>query len=224
MHLEPLSPERKRELLFAELDMPIPDKKLWAQKILAFPKEHWFLDPDRNTWVLPLKNQTGGYGYNNNLNGIAKKDHYVWTPAAFPELVGYCERYIFPWTGSLCRLAILRTPAGTANKIHIDCSPSAMGTIQHKFRMVIQGRTDTLFFLTHRGVVRAPATDKAFLIDGSWVHGMENDDNEDKLTLCLGSPFVEGERYPPLAKFVSKQGLEQPADLTTYFEEKYRNG
>ncbi len=221
MNLFFMENERKHELLFASLALPIPKKQEWMEKVSVWSDKYWFDDPYRSNQVLPLRNQTGEFGFKKNENHPNKGLVYQWTPAAFPEVILYFEEHVFPWTTSQCRVAILRTRAHAKNEIHIDCAPEKMGTIQHKFRLVLQGRSDTLFFVTASGIVRAPRVESPFLIDGSWPHSMINNDDVDKYTLVLGAPWTSSTSYPKIDRFISKSGLAMDSEYKQYFDPKY---
>ena len=108
------------------------------------------------------------------------------------------------------------------NPVHIDCSPKMFNVTQHKFRIVIQGCSDTLYFKTRKGKIWAPLTNKPFIIDGSWPHGMINNSKHPKYTLCFGSPWSYSDSYPGLNPllFVNKNDL--PGSYYKYFNPKYK--
>jgi hypothetical protein len=220
MQLFPMDAETKKNLLFAELRLPIPDKAAWVAKCKEFDESLWFYDHDRDTRVLPLRNRTAQFGYEKNEN-FAADASFRWTPAALPDLVRYFQDHIFPWVGTECRVAILKTAAGARNHEHIDCSPADMDDIQHKFRLVLQGRTDSLYFITDAGTFRAPETELPFLIDGRWPHGMYNAEAEEKYTLVLGAPWTQSALYPELGEFISRAGKNPPPRLRPFFNKRY---
>jgi hypothetical protein len=83
----------------------------------------------------------------------------------------------------------------------------------------LQGRVDTLYFKTQTGNVYVPEVSGAFLMDGSWVHGMENSTDSVKITLALGSPWEGFDEYGPEVKILMKrQDYLMPLDLTPYQE------
>ena len=76
----------------------------------------------------------------------------VFLPLDLPKLDIPYERihvktYIKPFMVNLPRAMIISTPPGGKNKIHIDCSRKKFDTLQLKFRIVLHGSTDTLYFL-----------------------------------------------------------------------------
>ena len=52
------------------------------------------------------------------------------------------------WAGDLGRIVVICTLFGEKNPTHIDCSRKnfANNCLEHKFRVVIRGQTDNLYF------------------------------------------------------------------------------
>ncbi|MDX9731496.1 MAG: hypothetical protein RBT63_06975, partial [Bdellovibrionales bacterium] len=175
------------DLLFASLKMPAPNRVLMRSEIERVDDQHWVWDPFRATSMLPIMTYDGGTDHAaiNRLPFavVSSERNFAWTPFAPQSIRAYLERYVFSWMGMRSRVMLLRTPPGVSNSEHIDCERELMGTRQHKFRMVIQGRTDTLYFITKTGPLYLPQTERPFLIDGSWPHGMTNSTVKPKVTL-----------------------------------------
>lgn len=211
------------DLLFASLKIEKPDRPTMRREIESVEAEHWVWDPFRSTSMLPVMTFDGAVDLKaiNTLEGVkSKNDGFVWTACAPASVRSYLENHVFPWMGMRSRVMILRTLPGARNNEHIDCEPELMGTRQHKFRMVIHGRTDTLYFITKAGSVHVPETDRPFLIDGSWPHGMENAFSEPKLTLCIGAPWTGCETYPELGDVILRSAHQKPEDLSGYFNSR----
>ena len=118
---------------------------------------------------------------------------------------------------------LLKTRPYKENKIHIDCSPDRFHTTQNKLRIVLQGLTDSLYFETKQGRVYAPQTEKPFLIDGAWPHGMINSSYLPKYTICLGSPWTQSNSYPALKPLMYKDTTKNlPINYEKYFDKKYK--
>jgi hypothetical protein len=121
-----------------------------------------------------------------------KPGNFAWTPYAlpYPSLREWAEDVLFPLFGR-SRIMIITTPAGATNPPHIDCSREKFETsLQHKFRYVLQGNIDDLYFMSNRGDVQTPAgPDKPFIMSGKWPHYMTNTSNDTKFTLALGAPW-----------------------------------
>jgi hypothetical protein len=143
--------------------------------------------------MIPLMTK-GGQGQKQGSANNRPGD-FDWTSYAPKVIVDWFEEHIFPWIGGRYRVMALITQPGVANHEHIDCDPDELNTLQHKFRIVLQGKTSTLYWLTDNGNVYAPDTEKAFIMDGGWPHGMTNTTDEIKVTLALGAPWVGNESY-----------------------------
>jgi hypothetical protein len=196
-------------ILFATIDsIPMIDKKQATQEILLLDDSLSFWDEYRYTKMFPLMTKNGGInrkGASNNQDG-----NFEWTPYAPKIIIDWFEDYVFSWLGSKTRVMALVTQPGVANNEHIDCSPNELNTQQHKFRIVLQGKTDTLYWVTSEGNIPAPDTDKAFIMDGGWPHGMINTTNEIKVTLALGAPWKGKDEYNDLTLLQNRNDYLMP--------------
>ena len=209
------------EMLFAELDIKTIDKERTIKWIDSLDEKYWFWNKYRSCDLLALMNQTGYFNEESSENTAAESS-YVWTDFVPDFIKEYFNKNIFTWTQMKSRILIIRTKAYKENNIHIDCSPSRFHTLQHKFRIVIQGATNGLYFQTKKGRVFAPYTQKPFIMDGSWPHGMINNSPVPKYTIALGAPWTGCDFYPgynPLL-FISRDQLpesyEQLFDFRKY--------
>lgn len=200
-------------VLFATIDsIPTLDKSLAAREILSLSQDVSYWDKYRHTRMFPLMTKNGGYsekGVKNNQTG-----DFIWTPFAPKVIVDWFEDYVFPWIGCKARVMTLVTQPGVSNYEHIDCNSNELNTLQHKFRMVLQGKTDTLYWLTDKGRVYAPDVDKPFIIDGGWPHGMINSTDEVKLTIALGAPWNGKEHYDDITILQDKNNFKMPEDVS----------
>ena len=112
----------------------------------------------------------------------------------------------------------LITQPNFSNYEHIDCDPHELNTRQHKFRIVLQGKTDTLYFITDKGSITAPDIEGAFIMDGGWPHGMVNSTNEIKVTLALGAPWTGNDSYDNINLLMDRSMHNMPVDLTNYWK------
>jgi hypothetical protein len=165
-----------------------------------------------------------------------KPGKFTYTPFAFPykSLREWCEDVLFPITGK-SRIMIITTPPGVQNPPHIDCSKEKfLNTLQHKFRYVLQGNIDDLYFMTNNEDVQCPSgPDKPFIMSGSWPHWMTNTTNEIKFTLALGAPWdgsEDDDQYVNLMQksftkyndyYLGKGNKVLPDDYESLFEENY---
>jgi hypothetical protein len=82
----------------------------------------------------------------------------------------------------------------------------------------LQGRTDTLYFITDKGNVAAPNIEGAFIMDGGWPHGMVNTTNQVKVTLALGAPWTGNDRYENINLLMDRSIHTMPKDLSAYWK------
>lgn len=131
-----------------------------------------------------------------------KPGKFTWTPFAFPyqTLREWFEDILFPLLGK-SRIVIITTPEGGANVPHIDCDEYHFhNSLQHKFRYVMQGNIDDLYFMTDHGDIQMPGgVDKPFVMSGSWPHYMTNTYKGTKFTLAYGAPW-DGSLEDPVYK------------------------
>jgi len=199
-------------LLFASVNLVALDQKEAANQILAIPDRYSFWDDYRHTKMIPLMSK-GGMIASNSLPG-----EFNWN-AHTPKLISdWFDNIVFPWMGMKSRVMALITQPGVANYEHIDCDPHELNTRQHKFRIILQGRTDTLYFITKDGNKYAPSVEGPFLMDGGWAHGMVNTTDEVKVTLAVGAPWTGNEQYDNIEILMNRNDYEMPEDLTPYWK------
>jgi hypothetical protein len=185
-----------KNILFASvLSIPILDKQKATNEILSLDKTFSFWDNYRYTQMFPLMTKSGTIGVDGTSN--EKNGVFNWTEIAeqTPTIVKWCDDFVFPWIGMRTRVMALVTQPGEANHEHFDCNANELDTLQHKFRIVLQGKTDTLYWLTNKGQVNAPNIEHAFIMNGGWPHGMVNTGNKPKVTIALGAPWCGKDDY-----------------------------
>jgi hypothetical protein len=205
------------DILFGTIDIPILDKQTAANSILAIDDSFSWWDSYRNTKMIPLMVKMGDYkklGINNHRKG----NEFGWTDYAPTIIIEWFEDVVFSWLQSRARIMALITQPHVSNHEHIDCAPNEVNTLQNKFRIVLQGSTDTLYFNTDRGAVRAPVVDGPFLMDGGWPHGMTNNSDEIKVTLALGSPWRGRDHYDNFNLLLNRNDYTMPVDLKKYWK------
>lgn len=200
------------DILFAKVNLPIFDKKEAATQLLTIPNRFSFWDNYRHTKMIPLMSK-GGMIASNSLPG-----EFNWNSYA-PKLISdWFDTVVFPWMGMKSRVMALITQPGAANYEHIDCDPHELNTQQHKFRIILQGRTDTLYFITNKGNIPVPSIDGPFIMDGGWPHGMVNNTNDIKVTLAVGAPWTGNNHYDNIELLVDRTNYQMPADLSAYWK------
>lgn len=203
-------------LMFASVKIPIIDKQQAAKEILAIDENCRFIDRYRNISMIPLmtkSGEAGRYGTDNKNNGELGWISYT------PKIISdWFDDIVFPWIGGKGRIMALLTYPGEQNNEHIDCDRNQLNTLQHKFRLVIQGKTSTLYFITDKGHVRPPDVDGAFIMDGGWPHGMTNTTDQIKITLALGAPWNGKDNYnDDLIHHLNRNDYLMPASVEQYW-------
>jgi len=207
-------------ILFAKVFFPSLDKEKSTFEIMKIDKNLWFWDTYRSTNMLSLMTKKPIVG----LGPIAIKNTYEgefqWLPYTPSIIVDWFETHIFPWMGTRTRIMALLTEKKNKNFEHIDCDEKSMNTKQHKFRIVLKGKTETLYFKTSLGDVYVPSVFEPFIMDGSWPHGMNNFDNDFKLTLAAGAPWTGNKFYNNIELMMKKTDYSFPPDYKLYFNGK----
>jgi len=204
-------------LMFASINLPVLDKVSATKEILALDHSLSFWDDYRFTQMFPLMTRTGEAGRTGTSNAV--QGEFKWVSYAPRIITDWFDTVIFPWIGTKSRIMALVTQPGVANLEHIDCNKNELNTRQHKFRIVLQGDTSTLYFITKEGNIRPPNIDSAFLMDGGWPHGMVNTASEPKVTLAFGAPWIGKEHYDDgdLVHHLFRNMHSMPDDLTRYW-------
>ena len=206
-------------ILFASVNLPILDKVKATQEILSIDDNLSFWDEYRNTRMIPLMTKLGSTGIEGTSN--YKTGEFMWVKHTPKTIINWFENVVFNWLGERSRIMALITKPNFSNNEHIDCNRNEINTRQHKFRIVLQGETSTLYFITKEGKVRPPNIDTAFLMDGGWPHGMNNFTNELKVTLALGAPWTGKDNYEnDLTYHLYRQDYSMPdrLDIEKYFK------
>lgn len=203
------------DLVFATLDIAPPPRE-FVEWVKSVDEKTWWWDSYRTCHMLNL--YTTGQGQKGTRMTELKWQSYV--PKSF---IDYMEQNLWPMIGGPTRCIIIRTlgpDGGNAN--HIDCSKEQFGTIQHKFRTVLEGYTGGLYFLDGDDRKFIPEVDNNvwYVMDGSWPHGQRNTKEGYKYTLCLGAPFDGYEdlsRYPIRDILITKGDITLPNDYDKLF-------
>ena len=211
-----------KKMLFAELDIPLIDKFNTISWLSEVPEKYWFFDDYRQCFLLSLMTRNNETNISDRIqpNVSTNMMEYTWAKFTPDFIKTYFEKNIFNWTKMKSRITIIKTVAGGYNPIHIDCLPEQFNTIQHKLRIVIQGASDTLYFEARKGKIWAPLTEKPFIIDGGWPHGMINNSNLCKYTICFGHPWTHSDQYPGLNPLISIDYKELPENYEKWFKMK----
>ena len=197
----------KADILFSEVNLPVPDVGPWVEFSEGMADEFWMFDEYRNCNLLPLHTENGLFrkGETGNTGRI---NEFKWTPFV-PEFIRtFHEEHLFPVLDPRPRIYIIRTNPGQKMNLHIDCNRESFGTVQLKLRLNLSGPTGDLFFATREGDLRPPEAEGFFVIDGSWPHGMKNNSENFRYTLALGSPWCgQGLKNSDFIRPLMKSGL-----------------
>lgn len=201
-----------KDILFAEVNLPSIDKVEATKQILAIPNRFSFWDDYRHTKMIPLMSK-GGMLASNSIPG-----EFSWNGHTPKIISDWFDNVVFPWMGMKSRVMALITQPNMANYEHIDCEPFELNTLQHKFRIVLQGKTDTLYFITKDGNIEAPNINGPFIMDGGWVHGMNNNTDGIKVTLAVGAPWIGNAKYDNIKVLMDRTNYQMPDDLLPYWK------
>lgn len=205
-------------LIFASLNLPALDCEELVKKLMQLPKEVWGYDSYRHTFIAPMLTYQGDVS-RNSIRTFKSNEKFSWTEFAPQVLKDYFENHIFHWMNSKPRVMILRTDSNSANREHIDCTKEVFGRPHYKFRYVLQGNVNDLYFITNNKRIYAPDTHKPFIMDGGWPHGMVNRSSQIKFTICAGAPWSGhgSDLYQGLEKVVVRE-QDLPQLSEDYFE------
>jgi hypothetical protein len=208
-----------KQILFASLKLPTIDKKKSVSAIELISEDHWIYNEYRGAWMLPIRTKRAVGNKIDLITSGSNDDNsaYSWTTFCPLEISDYFDKFIFSWIPTDVRVVILKTMPNDANLEHIDCLPDEEDGFQLKLRYVLQGSTDTLYYLTENENLFIPRTEDPFLIDGSWPHGMINTSHVIKYTICLGSPWNGSENYPQIDRVVLKAGYKKIKNFQKYY-------
>ena len=120
------------------------------------------------------------------------------------------ENVIFPFLGGEGNVTIIKTIPGQALNEHIDAAAKEYGTTQYKFRWVLSGKLDTLYFFDETETRHYIPPINAYVMNGAHPHGMDNNGDEVKYTLCVGSPWKPNETFLNNIKKLNANHLNLP--------------
>ena len=181
------------DLTFAAIDLGITDqdRQHMLEEVLAVDEKYWHYNEFRGCRMLPVYNAGGQLGGQapgkNNRTGVFQ---YTEPALNWTHTQKILEQLVFPWLQPLGRVTILRTPPGYGLNVHLDSTQEEIGTLQHKFRIVLNGNIDKLYFIdAQHNQVHVPDHYHTYVLDGSHPHALDPGD-EEKITLCIGAPWT----------------------------------
>lgn len=205
------------ELFNLQIDV---DKQAILSEIDNLPDTDWYFVKFHGGWICGLYNDRddgkGGWfprGFNPNL----------------PEdgaVVTAIRDSIFPYVGDTGNITIIRTDPGQQLNDHLDSTPDEMGNDCPKFRWVLKGKLDTMYFFNNdmEKVPFTPTSDK-YIVNGAHPHGMVNDGNETKYTMCLGHPWQDNVVFQENVKDQPSNAISIPSTvLDGWVDQRFVHG
>lgn len=170
-----------------DLDISKDDRQKMYDEVMNTDQKHWHYNDFRGCYMLPVLNSGGQLGEKSRGN---KRGFSYTEPAkdwTFTQKI--LDEKVFPWMDPMGRVTILRTPAGYGLNVHLDSTADEVGTLQHKFRIVLNGNVDKLYFIDkNHNEVYIPESYHTYVLDGSHPHALKPG-TEEKVTLCIGAPW-----------------------------------
>jgi len=222
------------DFTFAAIDAGVTetDRQHMLQEFLSIPDSFYLYNKFRGCRILHVYNGLGSRIdstiVNQRENSTKGSFAYTDIEMYIPKTKKILKEKIFPWMSPVGRINILRTAPNQGLNLHLDSKESEVGTRQHKYRLVLSGDIDRLFFIDkHGNQVYVPQYYSSYVLDGTHLHSLEASDKE-KITLCIGTPW-NGEPtqgYINLlsnASFkmnVSRPSMVESAWLDPYYKER----
>lgn len=201
-----------------DLGISIDQKNQMLTEILEVPQEYWYYDAFRGCYMLPIFN--GGNIRDNTSQGVLK---YTEAGVLCNTVKLVLSEKVFPFMKPSGRVTILKTNKNTNLNIHLDSTEAEIGTLQHKFRIALNGKIDTLYFLDSKyNKVHVPNCYDTYVLDGSHPHALDPGPDE-KITLCVGAPW-NGHPTKEYNQIISKSfytmKVSRPAILPDWTNQK----
>ena len=176
------------------------------QQILALQNQTGKWDKDRDVDVLHLMY------YNPNTGNT------TWNKLVPPVIKNWCEHHVFPWIGHPTKLVALIIPPGADAKMHVDCAIEDIGSQQHRFRLMLQGKTSDVYFKTAQGRVDVPEIAGPYIMEVGYPHSMKNTHSQASITLAFGAPWYGKDHYDldQINVLLSRQDYGLPDDAIQY--------
>ena len=219
------------DFTFCAIDVNVTnlEKQLMLAEVLDIPDNLYHENGFR--WCRMLGIYNGGGRLGGPVKGRStSKGKFKYTTAGerCPTIQSVLAEKIFPFMNPIGRVTILRTRAGSGLNVHLDTLENEIGTRQHKYRLVLNGEIDKLFFIDKNNEkVFMPNEYNSYVLDGSHPHSIDPAD-EEKITLCVGAPWhgEDNELYSSLVENsnysikVSRPNVIDPKWVDPFFKYK----
>lgn len=208
---------------FCAIDLGITeeDRKILLKEVLSIPKNLWHVDSFRGTKCSWIYNGGAGTGFHEVDN--TKKFGFAESIKYLPELKTLLEGLVFPFMSPPGRVIVLDTPKDVPLNVHLDSKEEEIGSRQHKFRISLSGNIDKLYFLDENyKKVFIPKDYCSYVMDGSHAHSI--DGGEQKVTLCIGSPWKgqDNDIYEYMVESSPyKMNVTRPKTLKEWVDPRY---
>jgi hypothetical protein len=177
--------------VYFPIDINFTDRsrEVIKQEVLSVDEKLWFYDDYRGVKMLSLF--TGGGAFEGKASIERNRDECLeWTKPAedLKETKKFLIKELFPLLQGMGRVVILRTLPGSKILEHIDCLDTETNQLNPKIRISLSGDISSLYFVGDKKKY-IPSKHYLYMIDGAIPHGAQNAFVEDKMTICIGSPW-----------------------------------
>tara|TARA_B110000503_G_C6968189_1_gene338078 strand:- start:47 stop:706 length:660 start_codon:yes stop_codon:yes gene_type:complete len=214
------------DFTFAAIDVGVTDKdrQLMLNEMLSIPDSYYSTNSFRGCRILHIYNGLGVRNKREGSNQGAFK--YTDIEPFISNTKRILEEKVFPWMEPVGRINLLRTLPGHGLNVHLDSKAEEVGTRQHKYRIVLNGNIDKLYFLdAHGNNVYVPQCYNSYVLDGAHPHSLDPG-TEEKITICFGKPW-DGNPTPQYKKFIDNSlftmKVSRPADFDQSWVDPYFN-
>ena len=148
----------------------------------------WDYNKFRNSYFLTL--------YTRSISEVtanAGADGLQWLMNKTPScLRDWIEAELMPCFEPFGRVAIVKSLPGDAMNVHVDSGRKEFDAvkIEPKFRYVMDGTLDDLYFETDKGMLRCEPCSHSYIMDGAWPHYAVNKGKRHRYVLALGRPWL----------------------------------
>jgi len=211
------------DFTFCAIDIGITqeEKQIILEELLSIPDSYYQANDFRGCRILPIYNG-GGLRGQREISGDTTVGEFQYTDVEpfFKRSIPIFEEKIFSWMDPAGRLNVLRTQPGYGLNTHLDTNVDEVGTRQHKYRLVLNGLIDKLWFLdANENKVHVPQCYDSYILDGSHPHSLDPG-TEEKITLCIGKPW-NGQPTETYKKLVDNALFTMKVSRPDYIKEEW---
>jgi hypothetical protein len=211
------------DFTFCAIDIGITseEKQILLEELLSIPDEYYQSNSFRGCRILPIYNGRGVRGQRHETGDTTKGEFsYTDVDTFISRSKKIFEEKIFSWMEPVGRLNLLRTQPGLGLNTHLDTRADEVGTRQHKYRLVLNGNIDKLYFLDSKdNKVYVPGHYDSYILDGSHPHSLDLG-TEEKITLCIGKPW-DGQPTKLYQQFIDNALFKMTVSRPPYIEESW---